>query len=275
MKRYLVILNDTQGVPDFFHPSEIMGESARQVKQIISEDTPLQYIQGVYTPEQYLQYVQSPSFFTTISSFNPNMPKPALQNKIANIVNYVKSLVSPNNIKQQEDLEQLAGVTGGGDLPQEENFDIDTRTAPAPQYVINPQPSNIKDGDINTKPFGKAPQVPEPQVIYTSYPPQVKDPKTGKLVYVDELKSTPVKTEVKYFTESGIKFKLENGELYKKEWTDTPIEPYMDKVTDPKTGEEKEVEIIPDFRLVNKETGKPVKLSKYVLQQAIWKKLES
>ena len=83
------------------------------------------------------------------------------------------------------------------------------------------------------------------------------------------------KTETKYFTEAGIKFKLENGELYKKEWVDEPIEPYMDKVTDPKTGEEKEVEIIPDFRLVNKETGKPVKLSKYVLQQAIWKKLES
>lgn len=247
MKRYLVILNDTQGVPDFFHPTELMGESAQQVKQIISEDTPLQYIQGVYTPEQYLQYVQSPNFFTTISSFNPNMPKPALQNKIANIVNYVKSLVSPNNTKQQEDLVQLAGVTGGGNLPQEENFDIDTRTAPAPQYVINPHPSNIKDGDITTNSFGKAPKNSQ----------QLR------------------KTETKYFTESGIKFKLENGELYKKEWTDTPIEPYMDKVTDPKTGEEKEVEIIPDFRLINKDTRKPVKNSKVILQQAIWKKLES
>lgn len=253
MKKFLVILKDTQGTPDFFHPSEIMGNNAQQVKRFISEDTPLEYIQGVYTPQEYLHILKSKNFYHTLASLRPDMPEPAIKKQIANMTNYVQSLIqAAPNTQQQNDLAKLATAlgtdnVGGGDLPQEENFDIDTQTAPAPQYVINPHPSNIRDGDITTNPFGKAPKNPQ----------QLR------------------KTETKYFTESGIKFKLENGELYKKEWTDTPIEPYMDKVTDPKTGEEKEVEIIPDFRLINKDTRKPMKSGKIILQQAIWKKIES
>lgn len=251
MNRYLVILKDQQGVPDFLHPTDIMGQSAQQVKGILTQDTPAEYIQGVYTPQEYLNIVQSPKFAQVFSSFNPGLPPPAVKNMIGQLIGIIKSYMEPEPEPEQKsvlnNVVQLTGVTGGGDLPQEENFDIDTQTAPAPQYVINPHPANIKDGDITTNPFGKAPKNPQ----------QLR------------------KTETKYFTESGIKFKLENGELYKKEWTDTPIEPYMDKVTDPKTGEEKEVEIIPDFRLISKDTRKPVKNSKVILQQAIWKKLES
>ena len=238
---FLAILKDTQGVPDFFHPSEIMGQSAQQVKNILSEDTPIEYIQGVYSPQDYLKIIQTPKFAQTIASFSPGLPEPAIKKQIANLTEYVNGII----VSQQSP-------------SQEENFE---------NYEV--------------------PQAPVPNVIYPTYPPQVKDPKTGKLVFLSGYpplqgggNTVPVppvqpKTETKYFTESGIKFKLENGELYKKEWVDEPIEPYMDKVKDPKTGEEKEVEIIPDFRLVNKETGKPVKLSKYVLQQAVWKKLES
>ena len=249
MRLYLVILKDTQQVPDFQHPTEIMGQSPQQVRQLLSEDTPAEYIQGVYTPQEYLNIVSSSKFLNLFASFNPGMPQPALKNVVGTIIEIAKGYVAEDQMNNQSqiDMAKLAGVTGGGDLSPEENFDIDTQTAPAPQYVINPHPSNIRDGDITTNPFGNAPKNPQ----------QLK------------------KTEVKYFTESGIKFKLENGQLYKKEWTDTPIEPYMDKVTDPKTGEEKEVEIIPDFRLISKDTRKPVKNSKVILQQAIWKKLES
>lgn len=249
MRLYLVILKDTQGVPDFQHPTEIMGQSPQQVRQILSEDTPAEYIQGVYTPQEYLTAVSSPNFLNLFASFNPNKPQQAVKNIVSQTIEMAKGYVAEDskNNQPQINLAQITGITGGGDLPQEENFDYDEHTAPAPQYVINPHPSNIKDGNITTNSFGKAP----------------KDPRQLK------------KAEVKYFTESGIKFKLENGELYKKEWTDTPIEPYMDKVTDPKTGEEKEVEIIPDFRLINKDTRKPIKNSKVILQQAIWKKLES
>lgn len=250
MRLYLVILKDTQGVPDFQHPTEIMGQSPQQVRQLLSEDTPTEYIQGVYTPQEYLNVVSSSKFLNLFASFNPGMPQPALKNVVGTIIEIAKGYVAEDQMNNQSqiDMAKLAGVTGGGDLPQEENFDYDEHTAPAgPERVIYPHPANVRDGNITTNPFGTAP----------------KDPRQLK------------KAEVKYFTESGIKFKLENGELYKKEWVDEPIEPYMDKVTDPKTGEEKEVEIIPDFRLVNKETGKPVKLSKYILQQAVWKKLES
>lgn len=203
----------------------------------MSEDTPLQYIQGVYTPEQYLQYVQSPKFFQVSMSYSPNMPEPAMKRQIANLIEYVKSLVVPSNVKQQNDLNNLANLIGGNNT--EENFE---NVIQSQVQVTQP----VLTGKMNAKVTITQPVIP-----------------------------VQPKTETKYFTESGIKFKLENGELYKKEWVDEPIEPYMDKVTDPKTGEEKEVEIIPDFRLVNKETGKPVKLSKYVLQQAVWKKLES
>ena len=223
-RRYLVILKDTQGVPDFLHPSDIMGESAQQVRSIITQDTPAEYIQGIYTPQEYLEIVQSPKFAQIFSSFNADIPQPAIKKVIAQLTEMVKSYIEPGQENVTNDMAALANMVNGNNT--EENFDLSTQVPPKPQ------------------------QQAKPIVTVVSQP-------------------------VKYFTESGIKFKLENGELYKKEWTDTPIEPYMDKVTDPKTGEEKEVEIIPDFRLVNKETGKPVKLSKYVLQQAVWKKLES
>jgi hypothetical protein len=212
----------------------------------MSENTPVEYIQGVYTAQEYLQFIQSKQFANLLASYNPQFSNPqAVKNVVAQLVGYVQSFMEPS--QEMSDMTQLIGGTGSGSLT-EENFDYDEHTAPSgPERVIYPHPANVRDGNITTDPFGTAP----------------KDPRQLK------------KAEVKYFTESGIKFKLENGELYKKEWVDEPIEPYMDKVTDPKTGEEKEVEIIPDFRLVNKETGKPVKLSKYVLQQAVWKKLES
>lgn len=246
MKQYFVVLKDQQGVPDFIHPTDIMGESAQQIRSIMSENTPPEYIQGVYTAQEYLQFIQSKQFGNLLASYNPQFSNPqAVKNVVAQLVGYVQSFMEPS--QEMGDMAQLVGGTGSGSLT-EENFDYDEHTAPAgPERVIYPHPANVRDGNVTTDPFGTAP----------------KDPRQLK------------KAEVKYFTESGIKFKLENGQLYKKEWTDTPIEPYMDKVTDPKTGEEKEVEIIPDFRLVNKETGKPVKLSKYLLQQAVWKKLES
>jgi hypothetical protein len=60
------------------------------------------------------------------------MPEPAMKKLIANLTEYVKSYMVPQNNQPQINVAQLVGMQGGGDLPQEENFDIDARTTPAP-----------------------------------------------------------------------------------------------------------------------------------------------
>lgn len=68
----------------------------------------------------------------------------------------------------------------------------------------------------------------------------------------------------KYFTDNGIMFKIENGILYKKCWENVNLTEYTDE--DGKT-------ILPEFRIVNIESGKPFKSDKYAVQQLIWKPL--
>lgn len=82
-------------------------------------------------------------------------------------------------------------------------------------------------------------------------------------------KPIPVQTqttsEVKYFTDNGVMFKVENNIIYKKCWETVDIS----ESTDPETGNT----ILPEFRIINIETGKPFKSEKYAIQRLIWKPL--
>jgi hypothetical protein len=97
----------------------------------MSENTPVEFIQGVYTAQEYLQFIQSKQFGNLLASYNPQFSNPqAVKNVVAQLIGYVQSFMEPS--QEMDDMAKLAGVTGSGDLPQEENFDIDTRTAPTP-----------------------------------------------------------------------------------------------------------------------------------------------
>lgn len=72
---------------------------------------------------------------------------------------------------------------------------------------------------------------------------------------VTQLSSTN-STSVKYFTDNGIQFKLENNQLFKKVWKRVLTEPTGDA--------------IPEFRIINSLTGKPVNNSKYAIEQLQW-----
>lgn len=82
-------------------------------------------------------------------------------------------------------------------------------------------------------------------------------------------KPIPVQTqatsEIKYFTDNGVMFKVENNIIYKKCWETVDIS----ESTDPETGNT----ISPEFRIINIETGKPFKSEKYAIQRLIWKPL--
>jgi hypothetical protein len=83
----------------------------------------------------------------------------------------------------------------------------------------------------------------------------------------------PVKTEPieicgdntpKYFTDNGIEFKLENGKLYKKCW----------QTIKPTQIDENSKEIIFDnYRIINHETGKPIRNTRYTIQVLDWEEL--
>lgn len=72
------------------------------------------------------------------------------------------------------------------------------------------------------------------------------------------------KEPVKYFIDNGIQFKLDNGKLFKKVWKTVPIDAYMS---------EDGQKVFPEFRIVNKETGKQVNTTKYDVQQLVWEAL--
>lgn len=59
----------------------------------------------------------------------------------------------------------------------------------------------------------------------------------------------------KFFEESGIKFKLENGKLYKKSWHTIDLEAVNTDI---------------EYRIKNKTTGKPINSDKYELQKLEW-----
>lgn len=73
------------------------------------------------------------------------------------------------------------------------------------------------------------------------------------------------KEPVKYFIDNGIQFKLDNGKLFKKVWKTVPIDVYMS---------EDGQKVFPEFRIVNKETGKQVNTTKYDVQQLVWEALD-
>jgi hypothetical protein len=85
----------------------------------------------------------------------------------------------------------------------------------------------------------------------------------------EPINQTPIKqntnaSEPKYFTDNGIMFKIENGILYKKCWESVNLSEYTDD--DGKT-------ILPEYRIINLDSGKPFKSDKYGVQQLIWKPL--
>ena len=75
-----------------------------------------------------------------------------------------------------------------------------------------------------------------------------------------------IQTEVKYFSDNGIQYKLENGIMYKKVWKELQTEIITDE-----SGKIS----YPDFRIVNKDTLKPINNSKYIIEQLVWVELES
>jgi hypothetical protein len=73
------------------------------------------------------------------------------------------------------------------------------------------------------------------------------------------------KEPVKYFIDNGIQYKIDNGDLYKKVWKPVEIDEHMND-----DGQC----VYPEFRIVNKETGKQIKSTKYQVQQLVWELLQ-
>lgn len=73
------------------------------------------------------------------------------------------------------------------------------------------------------------------------------------------------KESIKYFIDNGIQFKLDNGKLFKKVWQTVPIDAYMS---------EDGQKVFPEFRIINRETGKQVNTTKYDVQQLVWEAID-
>ena len=73
-----------------------------------------------------------------------------------------------------------------------------------------------------------------------------------------------IKIEPKYFSDNGIQYKLENGKMFKQSWK---------PVSNEQTDEFGNI-IYSKYRIINKETGKQMKSSKYIIEYLDWQPLE-
>lgn len=194
------------GVPDYIHPTEINGRDKQHVASMIMENTPQEYIKGIFTPQEYMKFIETDKFKNLLVSFFPNIA----QNPKA-MINYINSI--KNNIL--------------GMLEEEKQMQQEIPN----NFLVNQPPKQ---------------QLPKQQ-------PQVQKQQVKK------------PSQVKYYTDGGVQFKLEDGQLYKKVWENVILDPY--------TNEQGE-QFLPEIRLINLQTGKPMKTSKFGVQKLVWKKLE-
>lgn len=68
MKKYLSILTNDVGEPDYLHPSELFGISKQDVRNCLLENVSPENIVGIYTVDEYKTFVQSSTFQEIILS---------------------------------------------------------------------------------------------------------------------------------------------------------------------------------------------------------------
>lgn len=75
----------------------------------------------------------------------------------------------------------------------------------------------------------------------------------------------PIKSETKYFNDDGIQYKFEDGKMFKQVWKSVPSE-QVDSLGNI---------CYSNYRIINKDTGKPVKSSKYIIEHLDWQPLDA
>jgi hypothetical protein len=68
MEKFLSILTNELGEPDYLHPSELYGSSKKDVYACLTENVPPESIIGIYTVNEYKTFVQSSTFKNIILS---------------------------------------------------------------------------------------------------------------------------------------------------------------------------------------------------------------
>ena len=207
MNKFLVILSDIQGTPDYLHPSEIFGKNKAEIQNLVKETVPAENIINIFTVDEYKKFINSKQFKAINSSQNIN----STNSEDGNI--FMENMIQ----KATQYAEIMNESTDSNTFTSNESTDSNTFT------------------DSN---------------------------KNLKFVNNEQNK----KNSVKYFIDNGIQFKLENGQLFKKIWETVPITEYLNN-----SGQK----VFPEFRIINKETKKPIKSTKFEVQQLVWKPLEN
>ncbi len=128
--------------------------------------------------------------------------------------------------------------------------------------VIDSEPDDYKNGQDFFNNIIKAAEVKGNELeaeAEKQAPPTV--PETTQTVTVNYKDTVNVDKVVeeppKFFEEAGMQFKLESGKLYKKTWMN---------VTDVEK---------PDYRIVSKQTNKPISSDKYKIEKLEWVEISS
>lgn len=100
MQTFLVILADTEGNPDYFHPTELNGNSKQEIKKLLLENTDADHIINIFTVNEYQNFINSKQFkrvnFMNNQSDNED-GNLFLNNMIEQATNFAESVEQKNN----------------------------------------------------------------------------------------------------------------------------------------------------------------------------------
>lgn len=100
MQTFLAILADTEGNPDYFHPTELNGNSKQEIKNLLLENTDADHIINIFTVNEYQNFINSKQFkrvnFMNNQSDNED-GNLFLNNMIEQATNFAESVEQKNN----------------------------------------------------------------------------------------------------------------------------------------------------------------------------------
>ena len=106
MNKFLVILSDINGNPDYLHPSEINGKNKQEIRNLLKEEVPEDHIIEILTVDEYKQLINSKKFKAIIngvfSDTDPGNGNAFLDNMIKNATEYAAALEDESKIQPEE-----------------------------------------------------------------------------------------------------------------------------------------------------------------------------
>lgn len=140
-KKFLAVISDMDGNPDYLHPSEIYGTSKKEIHSLLLENVPSDNIVGIYTEDEYQQFVKTPKFKAAVTGFDDqNLNGNDFFNRMINVATFLGEELDNQEIQEQQQIKQQPVQQ-----PIIENTTPIVESKPVETEIQQPQLNTVQD----------------------------------------------------------------------------------------------------------------------------------